>query len=127
MKLFSKLMLSTALISSVICSQAVMANPAKSTNIKAALINQCKTTTTKGGKLTAAEVNKFCNCQVESQGKMTIAQTWEIQSAINAKKQPSSLPFVQRQNQELQACFGPQLTAKLKTLTEQAMKSQAAK
>ncbi len=54
---------------------------------------------------------------------MTEAQKWEIQSAINAKKSPSSLAFVQQQNRDLKACFGPQLTTKLEKLTEEAMKA----
>ncbi len=95
----------------------------KSNNVKSALINVCKQETTKGGKLNAAEVNKFCSCQIEAQGKVTEAQKWEIQSAVNQKKSPSSLAFVQQQNRDLQACFGPQLTGKLKTLAESAMKS----
>ena len=93
----------------------------KSTNVKGALINVCKDQTAKGGKLSSAEVSKFCSCQVEAQGKVTEAQKWEIQSAINAKK--SSLAFVQQQNRDLKACFGPQLTTKLEKLTEEAMKA----
>ncbi len=109
-------------------SQVSLANDAlqkayQSTNIKAALINVCKTETSKGGKLTSAEVTKFCTCQVEAEGKMTTAQKWEIQSAINAKKSPSSLAFIQQQNKEIQACFGAPLTAKLQKLTEEAIKS----
>ena len=99
----------------------------KSTNVKAALINVCKTETAKGGKLTAAEVSKYCGCAVESDGKLTNAQKWEIQSTLNQKKSPGTLAFVQQQNKALQACFGPQLTTKLKTLTEQAMKATQAK
>lgn len=95
----------------------------KSTNVKGALINVCKTETAKGNKLTAAEATKYCTCAVEADGKMTNAQKWEVQSAINAKKSPGSLAFVQQQNRDLQACFGPQLTGKLKTLSENAMKS----
>ena len=95
----------------------------KSTNVKSALINVCKEQTTKGGKLSAAEVSKFCGCQIDAQGKVTEAQKWEIQSAINQKKSPATLAFVQKQNKDLQACFGPQLTGKLKTLTEEAMKA----
>ena len=70
----------------------------KSTNVKGALINLCKDETGKGNKLTAAEVSKYCTCAVEADGKMTNAQKWEVQSAINAKKSPSSLAFVQQQN-----------------------------
>lgn len=99
----------------------------KSTNVKSALINVCKSETGKSGKLSAAEVSKYCSCAIESDAKLTNAQKWEIQSTINQKKSPATLAFVQKQNQDLQACFGPQLTGKLKTLTEAAMKAAQAK
>ena len=109
---------------------AAEANPleaaSKSTNIKAALIQVCKDQTAKGGKLSAAEVSKLCTCQVEAQGKVTEAQKWEIQSAINAKKNPSSLAFVQQQNKDLQACLGTSLISKLEKLTDEARKAAAA-
>lgn len=124
MNLFTKIAISTVTLVAGLATQTAMANPYQSTNVKAALLQECKTTTTKGGKLTAAEVNKFCSCQIEAQGKMTVAQQWEIQSAVNAKKAPSSLAFVQQQNKNLHACFGADLTAKLKKLTEQAMQQQ---
>ena len=95
----------------------------KSTNVKSALVNVCKDQTAKGGKLTSAEVSKFCSCQIDAQGKVTEAQKWEIQSAINAKKSPSSLGFVQQQNKDLQACLGAPLVSKLEKLTEEAMKA----
>ena len=95
----------------------------KSTNVKSALINVCKEETAKGKKLTSAEVSKYCTCAVEADGRLTNAQKWEIQSTINQKKSPATLAFVQKQNKDLQACFGPQLTGKLKSLTEEAMKS----
>ena len=95
----------------------------KSTNVKSALVNVCKDQTAKGGKLTSAEVSKFCSCQIDAQGKVTEAQKWEIQSAINAKKSPSSLAFVQQQNKDLQACLGAPLVTKLEKLTQEAMKA----
>ena len=95
----------------------------KSSNVKSALINVCKEETGKSKKLSAAEVSKYCTCAVEADGKLTNAQKWEIQSAINQKKSPSTLAFVQKQNNDLQTCFGPQLTGKLKSLTEEAMKA----
>ena len=95
----------------------------KSSNVKSALINVCKEETVKSKKLSAAEVSKYCTCAVEADGKLTNAQKWEIQSAINQKKSPSTLAFVQKQNNDLQTCFGPQLTGKLKSLTEEAMKA----
>ena len=130
MKFFkSNLILSTMMSAAALFATATHAadNPLqaayKSTNVKAGLINVCKEQTTKGGKLSAAEVSKFCGCQIDAQGKVTEAQKWEIQSAINAKKSPSSLGFVQQQNRDLKACFGPQLTTKLEKLTEDAMKA----
>ena len=125
----SNLILSTMMSATALFAMATHAadNPLqaayKSTNVKSALINVCKEQTTKGGKLSAAEVSKFCGCQIDAQGKVTEAQKWEIQSAINQKKSPATLAFVQKQNKDLQTCFGPQLTGKLKTLTEEAMKA----
>ena len=88
----------------------------KSTNVKAAIINVCKEETAKGKKLTTAEVSKYCTCAVEAEGKLTNAQKWEIQSAINQKKNPATLDFVQKQDKDLEKCIGPQLTNKLKAL-----------
>ena len=99
----------------------------KSTYVKSALINVCKDETGKSKKLSAAEVSKYCTCAVEADGKLTNSQKWEIQSSVNQKKSPATLAFVQKQNKDLQACFGPQLTGKLKTLTEDAMKAAQAK
>lgn len=99
----------------------------KSTNVKAALINVCKEETGKSKKLSAAEASKYCTCAVEADGKLTNAQKWEIQSAVNQKKSPATLAFVQKQNKDLQTCFGPQLTSKLKSLSEEAMKAAQAK
>jgi hypothetical protein len=99
----------------------------KSSNVKNSLVGVCKDETAKSGKLNASEVSKYCTCAIESDGKLTNNQKWEIQSAINQKKNPSTLPFVQKQNQELKACFGSALTTKLENLTQQAMKEAQAK
>lgn len=98
----------------------------KSANVKTALVGVCKDETAKGGKLTAAEVAKYCSCAVDSDGKLTNNQKWEIQSAINQKKSPATLAFVQKQNQDLKACLGAPLTTKLESLTQQAMKAAQA-
>ena len=130
MKFFkSNLILSTMMSAAALLATATHAadNPLqaayKSTNVKSALVNVCKDQTAKGGKLTSAEVSKFCSCNIEAQGKVTEAQKWEIQSAINAKKSPSSLAFVQQQNKDLQACLGAPLVTKLEKLTQEAMKA----
>ncbi len=68
-------------------------------------------------------MSKFCSCNVEAQGKVTEAQKWEIQSAINSKKSPSTLAFVQQQNKDLKVCLGAPLVSILEKLTEEAMKA----
>ncbi|EPF77324.1 hypothetical protein [Acinetobacter rudis] len=118
---------SAGVASTAFAAEADLQQAYKSTDVKSALINVCKTETSKGGKLTAAEVAKYCGCAIESDGKLTNAQKWQIQSTINQKKSPSTLAFVQQQNQALKTCFGPQLTTKLQTLTEAAMKAAQAK
>ena len=124
----SALFTASALFASTsFASEADLQQAYKSANVKASLINVCKAETKKSGKLTDAEIAKYCGCAIESDGKLTNAQKWEIQSAINQKKSPATLGFVQQQNQALQTCFGPQLTTKLKTLTEEAMKAAQAK
>ncbi|NHB58216.1 hypothetical protein [Acinetobacter shaoyimingii] len=130
----SNILLSTfisALAMAATASHAAEANKMeqayKSSNVKSSLISLCKEETGKSGKLTANEVSKYCTCAIESDGKLTNNQKWEIQSSINQKKNPSSLPFVQKQNQDLKACFGSALTTKLEKLTQQAMKDAQAK
>lgn len=130
----SNIILSTFVSAIALVSTASHANESnkmqqayKSTNVKSALINICKDETAKSKKLTTAEVSKYCSCAIDADGKLTNAQKWEIQSTINQKKSPTTLAFVQKQNTDLQACFGPQLTGKLKTLTEEAMKAAQAK
>ena len=48
----------------------------KSTNVKSALVNVCKDQTAKGGKLTSAEVSKFCSCQIDAQGNRRPRRPW---------------------------------------------------
>lgn len=130
--LTSNIILSAAISAAALFASAAHADNEKlqqaykSANVKSALINVCKEETGKGKKLSAAEVSKYCTCAVKANGRLTNAQKWEIQSAVNQKKSPATLAFVQKQNKDLQTCFGPQLTGKLKSLTEEAMKSTQA-
>lgn len=90
----------------------------RSTNVKAALVNACNQQTVRSGKLSTTEVSKFCSCQIEAKGRVTDAARWDIQSMLNQKKDPGTLIFVQQQNHALQACLGPELISKLKTLSD---------
>lgn len=116
---------SATLLSSTLAT-ADTASIAKSTNVKAAIINECKTQITKKGDLTATEASKYCTCDTDIKGKITMAQQWELQSTINAKKSPSTLGFIQKQNTDMKNCLGPQLTSKIQTLSEAAMKEAQA-
>lgn len=121
----SKVLLSALFAATAFATTAshAMQDPSKSTDVRGTFISNCKESTTKAGKLTAAEADKFCACQVDAEGRLTTAQKWQIISTVNQKKSPSSLGFVQQQNATIQKCFGPQLVSKLKTLTEEAMKN----
>ena len=92
-----KLLKSNLILSSLFSAAALMAGSAqaaenpvqaayKSTNVKGALINVCKDQTAKGGKLSAAEVSKFCSCQVEAQGKVTEAQNGKFKAQSMRRK-----------------------------------------
>lgn len=124
----SKLILSTLLATAALTATASHAaqDPSKSTDVRGTLISNCKEGVGKAGKLTAAETDKFCSCNIDTEGRLTKSQEWQLVSAINQKKSPSALPFIQQQNKALQTCFGPQLTTKLKGLAEEAMKNAPA-
>lgn len=99
-----------------------------STDIKAAIVGICKEDTTKTNKFTAAEVDKYCKCRVDSDSKITDEQKWAFRSAVNAKKDPTQLPFVKQQNASLEACLGAPLTQKvMKIMKDAAQAQQAAK
>ncbi|MFB2539290.1 MULTISPECIES: hypothetical protein [unclassified Acinetobacter] len=95
-------------------------DPAKSSNVRSTLIGNCKETINKAGKLNASEADKFCACQIDSEGRMTKAQEWQIISTINQKKNPATLPFVQQQQRDLQACIGTALSKKLQSMAQQS-------
>lgn len=127
----SNILLSALFATSALLATASQANDTakmqqayKSTNVKAALVNVCKEDIAKSKKLTDTEVSKYCSCAVEADGRLTNDQKWQIQSAINQKKSPSTLPFMKKQHEELQACFGSSLTTKLEKITEDAIRAQ---
>jgi uncharacterized membrane protein len=95
----------------------------KSTNIKQGLVNVCVGDYTKAGalnKLTKAEVTKLCTCNVESRGRMTESQKWELQSATNAKNQAKVKEILTRlqkaEEPKIKACLGADLQKKLLSL-----------
>lgn len=95
----------------------------KSTNIKQGLVNVCVDDYTKAGalnKLTKADVNKLCSCNVESRGRMTESTKWELQSATNAKNQAKvkeTLTRLQKAEEpKIKACLGADLQKKLLSL-----------
>lgn len=100
---------------------------AQSTNVKQSLVKICVENQTKMGAakvLNASEINKLCTCTIESEGRMTVAQQWELQSARNAKDQKKYVAVAQRigkaEEPKIKNCLGPNLQAKL---TKAAKKS----
>lgn len=99
---------------------AKLEQAAKSSNIKQSLIKICADNHVKAGALKSvsqADVNKLCKCTVESDGRMTVSEQWELQSARNAKDQKKFTEVAQRiakgEQVKVKACLGPALEAKL--------------
>lgn len=105
----------------------------KSPDIRGGLIKACgiqykRTVTLK--LLTQAEVSKLCTCTIDTEGKVTESQKWEIQSAINSKNQAKiqqlQTSIVKKQGESVKQCVGSALDQKLAKLAQQAQ-AQAAK
>ena len=93
--------------------QAKLTAAYKSNNVKQGLINVCVEEQTQAGALKAItkdEVNKLCKCNVESQGRMTNALQWELQSAQNAKDEKKYVAALQNfgksEQPKVKACLG---------------------
>lgn len=103
----------------------------KSSDIRGGLIKACgiqykKTVTEK--MLTQTEVTKLCTCTVDSEGKITDAQKWALQSAANAKNQAKVVELrnnlVKQQGESVKKCVGTALDQKLTSLAKKAMAGQ---
>lgn len=118
------MMLKTAgvLFVTALAGQTYAADLSKSTNIRGDLEKNCQGSFTKAKVLTSAEASKFCKCTIDSQAKMTNAEEWEIQSAVNAKKDPRTLPVVKRTEQYMTTCAGSNLIKKVQTAAASAAK-----
>jgi hypothetical protein len=131
--LFSSILVATSFIASSAMANtptaaqkeqaAKLEQALKSSNIKQSLITICSDTYTKAGalkSLSQADINKLCKCNVESEGRMTVSQQWELQSARNAKDQKKFNEVAQRlakaEQPKVKACVGTALEAKLAKL-----------
>lgn len=101
-------------------NQAKLQSIYKSNNIKQGLINACVDEQNKLGAskvLSKSEVTQLCKCNVESQGRMTNADQWELQSAQNAKDKNKYVALMQKfgkaEQPKVKACLGSALDAKL--------------
>ncbi|KAF7275236.1 hypothetical protein GWI33_012054 [Rhynchophorus ferrugineus] len=110
----------------VLSTQTFAVDLSKSSNIQADLVKNCSESYTKAKVLSSAEASKFCKCTISTQAKMTNADEWAIQSAINAKKNPETLAVVQRTKKEMESCAGMPLIKKVQDATVAAMQKAAA-
>ena len=96
MKLLS--ILSFAFISLFAVSQANAAD------IKQDNINNCISGAIKYKVADQGTATKLCNCTIGVRSRMTIGQMWEIESYAQSKKDPSTLSYVKKLQQDLQQC-----------------------
>ncbi len=101
---------------------------AKSSNIRSGLIKACGVKykmAISNKTLSQSEVNKLCACSVDAEGQVTNAQTWELQSAVNAKNktkyQQLQMALLKKQGESIKKCVGSSLDQKLSKLASQAM------
>lgn len=100
----------------------------KSTDIQGGLVKACigkyQPMVSKKA-LTAAEVNKLCQCEVKAEGSVTNAQMWAVRSAVNAKNtakaQQLQLSLLKQQGANVRKCVGTALDKKIAGLIQQAM------
>ena len=77
---------------------------ANALDIKQDNINQCVSGAVKYKVADKGTANKLCSCTIDVRSQMTIGQMWEIESYAQDKKDPSTLPYVKKMQQELQQC-----------------------
>lgn len=77
---------------------------ANAIDIKQNNINTCVTGAVKYKVADKSTATKLCNCTIGVRSNMTIGQMWEIESYAQDKKDPSSLPYVKKMQQDLQQC-----------------------
>lgn len=98
-------------------AKAAPAAPKPSTDIKGDMIKACTENLSKNKVLPSADAAKFCRCNTTTEGNLKVSETWEIQSMINAGKDPSSHPAIIRSKNEMKACAGDDLLNTLKEKT----------
>ena len=77
---------------------------ANALDIKQDNINKCVSGAVKYKVADKGTANKLCSCTIDVRSQMTIGQMWEIESYAQDKKDPSTLPYVKKMQQELQQC-----------------------
>ncbi len=130
----SNILLSSVFAAATLFSASTFAAPAtdnqaklqsiyKSSNIKQGLINACVEEQNKLGAakvLSKTEVTQLCKCNIESQGRMTNADQWELQSAQNAKDKNKYVALMQKfgksEQPKVKACLGTALDTKLASM-----------
>jgi hypothetical protein len=77
---------------------------ANAVDIKQDNINTCVTGAVKYKMADKSTATKFCKCTINVRSQMTIGQMWEIESYAQSKKDPSSLAYVKKLQNDLQQC-----------------------
>ncbi len=122
MKNFSVLRAVLLMSTVAITGTSYAAEGKASTDIKGDMIKTCTDSLVKNKVLTNADAAKFCRCNTTTEGNLKVSETWEIQSLINAGKDPSTHPAILRSKNEMKACAGEPL---LKTLQEKTLALRA--
>lgn len=77
---------------------------AANVNIKQDMVNACVAQVTDKKITDPTSAQKLCTCQVNVQGKMTMEQSWEIDSWAQSGNNLASLPLYNSLIKNIQAC-----------------------
>ncbi|KAA0915454.1 hypothetical protein [Psychrobacter sp. ANT_WB68] len=77
---------------------------ANAADIKQNNINTCVNGAVKYKVADKNTATKLCKCTIGVRSNMTIGQMWEIESYAQDKKDPSTLPYVKKMQNDLQQC-----------------------
>jgi hypothetical protein len=121
MKNFSVLRAALLMSTIVITGTSHAAEAKPSTDIRGDMIKQCTENFVKNKILSDADAGKFCKCNITVEGNMKNSEQWEIQSMINAGKNPTSHPAVVRSRSA-----GDKLLQDVKLKVENAQKAAIA-
>lgn len=85
-------------------SAMLMMSSANALDIKQEMVNSCVKQAVNDKIADKANASKLCSCTADVQSKMTVGQMWEAESYAKSGKNPITLPYIKKMQQDMQKC-----------------------